>query len=596
MSDHPDLLEQWTAAWPVATAVWSPFLRLRPPRLGDATAARGEGLDGSFAMIRLVDQTVVVDLDAVRAAGLGDFAVEVLAHEVGHHVLAPATLTDHARSIARLRRVLPSVEHTAPMVANLYTDLMINDRLARSAGLRMAEIFRILAARTPTEADQAPLWTLYLRIYELLWGEPRGALGAAPTDDWVEGDAWLGKRLVRSYARNWLGGVGGFGALCLPYLLEVREGLDARGAVPGLGGWHDTRNAGAGGEPAGLIELGPEDLTPTLHPSRDPQVTGDVSAVPLGRATSSAVANPGSQAREPFEYGAVLRAAGVVASDHDLAVRYYRERARPHLVPFPSRIAPRATEPLAEGLEPWDIGETLDVVDWFQSLLQSPVVVPGLTTVQRSWGVSEGAEPHREPVDLDLYVDSSGSMANPQHATSFPALAGAIVALSALRVGARVQATLWSGSREWTSTAGFVRDEVAVLRVLTGYFGGGTAFPIHVLRDTHLGRGRDRACHILVISDDGVTTMFDRDERGRDGWSIAVEVLERARAGGSLVLNLPAGWEAMDGAMAHLRRARDELGWGVFAVTSWEQLVGFARAFSRLRYGDAITSGAAPSA
>ena len=32
-----------------------------------------------------------------------------------------------------------------------------------------------------------------------------------------------------------------------------------------------------------------------------------------------------------------------------------------------------------------------------------------------------------EPVDLDLYVDSSGSMPDPQQQVSYPALAGAIV-------------------------------------------------------------------------------------------------------------------------------------------------------------------------
>ena len=36
------------------------------------------------------------------------FPVEVLAHEIGHHVLAPATLTDHGRMIARMRWALPN--------------------------------------------------------------------------------------------------------------------------------------------------------------------------------------------------------------------------------------------------------------------------------------------------------------------------------------------------------------------------------------------------------------------------------------------------------------------------------------------------------
>ena len=73
--------------------------------------------------------------------------MEILAHEIGRHVLAPATLTDHARCLSRMRRALPGLDAQAPMIANLYTDLLINDRLQRSAGLRMDEIYRRLGKR-----------------------------------------------------------------------------------------------------------------------------------------------------------------------------------------------------------------------------------------------------------------------------------------------------------------------------------------------------------------------------------------------------------------------------------------------------------------
>ena len=122
MSIHSleSLRDTWTAAWEPALAAWSKFTRLRWPMLclteGDA---RREGLTGSFAMIRLHDQSVVVSLPEVVACGVEQFPVEVLAHEIGHHVLAPATLTDHGHVIARMRWALPTVEHHAPMVANL---------------------------------------------------------------------------------------------------------------------------------------------------------------------------------------------------------------------------------------------------------------------------------------------------------------------------------------------------------------------------------------------------------------------------------------------------------------------------------------------
>ncbi len=216
----------------------------------------------------------------------------------------------------------------------------------------------------------------------------------------------------------------------------------------------DTHGAGAGGQPDGLSEMDPDEKSGAIHPALDPELSGlpaEENAAPPDDAPANQPAR--GQARQPFEYGEILRAAGLDLSDHDVAVRYYRERARPHLVPFPSRELPRGDEPLPEGLEPWDAGHPLEDADWLQSVLQSPRIIPGVTTVQRVYGTTESELPRREPFDLDLYVDSSGSMANPQRLLSFPTLAGAVVCLSALRAGARVQATLWSGKNQFTSTA-----------------------------------------------------------------------------------------------------------------------------------------------
>src|SRR6185437_11581052 len=157
--------------------------------------------------------------------------------------------------------------------------------------------------------------------------------------------------------------------------------------------------------------------------------------------------------------GEILRAAGIQLSDQEIAIRYYRERALPHLVAFPVRPGRRSDEPQLEGLEPWETGDPLDEVAWLETLSQSPVVVPGVTTVRRTYGHEPGPPGKPEPVDLDLYVDSSGSMPDPRQRMSYLTLAGAIVALSALKVGSRVQATLWSGKAQWMATEGFVRDE-----------------------------------------------------------------------------------------------------------------------------------------
>jgi hypothetical protein len=591
------LIERWQAAWPSALAAWSKFTRLSDPRrCASLVEASAEGLSGSFAMIRLADQSVVVDLESVRALGLEDYGVEVLAHEIGHHVLAPANATDHYRLLARIRRALPTLERHAAMVANLFTDLLINDRLQRQAGLRMADIYRRLHtagatrdSRSKKEKAKAPgVWALYMRIYEQLWQLDKGALGAPTDNDKVDADAWLGARLIRAYANDWLDAGGRFATLLLPYLLDEDPGEQK--AISRI---HDTKDAAQGSEPSGLTEIDGDEAGGAIHPSEDPRVTGEEPSDRDERARTpepTASNTPArGQRREPFEYGEILKASGIKLSDHEIAVRYYRESALPYLIPFPQRIAPQSEEPQVEGLESWDVGDPLDEIDWLGTVTQSPRLFPGLTTVKRQYGKVEGQTPARIPIDLDLYVDCSGSMPNPQQRVSYLALAGAVIVLSALRVGSRVQATLWSGAREFLSTPGFVRDEDAILKVLTGYLGGGTAFPIHKLRDTFdARRPNDRACHILVISDDGVTTMFDKDERGNSGWDIAARALAAGRAGGTMALNLPAGWDKAGSSWFDpqvLKRAAREQGWEIHAIARIEDLVEFARAFSRRRFG-----------
>lgn len=584
MKNDADLIDRWRAAWPEALAAWSKFTRLRDPNLcASRVEASRQGLSGSFAMIRLLDQSVVVDLPLVTELGLDDYALEVLAHEIGHHILAPGSASDQFRLLARMRRALPTLEHHAPMVANLYTDLFINDRLQRQANLRMADIYRKLQQGRSAEANaksSGGVWTLYMRIYENLWQLQKGELGGDSADERLDTDAWLGARLIRVYANDWMLAAGRFATLLLPYLVEDTDALSPSHYLL------DTRDAARGCQTYGAQQIEDDEADGAIHPVHDKRISGLDGEEPV----TEAPAKPGGgQLREPFELGDILKASGVNLSDHEIAIRYYRERALPHLVAFPSRPAPESQEPQMEGLEAWEIGDPLEDIDWLQSVMQSPRPVPGVTTVRRVYGREPARATDAVPVDLDMYVDSSGSMPNPQAHTSFLTLAGAVIALSALRAGAKVQVTLWSGKNEVMQTPGFVRDEDMILGVLTEFFGGGTCFPIHRLRQTYAAR-RERPAHILMISDDGITTMFDKDELGNSGWDISAKALAQGGAGGTMALNLERDW---DGAAAHkwlqqtyddLKRARREQGWDIHAVERYEDLLDFARAFSRRHY------------
>lgn len=577
------LIAQWRSAWPQALALWSKYTRIRDARLcASRVEAASEGLDGSFAMIRLLDQSVVVDLETVHALGLDDYAVEILAHEIGHHVLAPGNATDQFRLLARMRRALPTLEQHSAMVANLYTDLHINDRLQRQEGLRMADIYRVLARATTGPAGA--VWSLYTRIYENLWELEQGSLGGQGGIDNLEADAWLGARLIRVYASDWMTGAGRFATLLLPYLVQDAE--QKRPPNRRFAYLLDTKDAAAGCDPAGAQDIDDDEAGGAIHPAFDPRVAG----LEDDEALDPVIVQGDGQTRDPFEYGEILKAAGIALTDHEIAIRYYREQALPHLVPFATRPVPQAPEPQFEAVEPWDLGSPLDEIDWLASVLASPVPVPGVTIMRRA----SAPEPAREgapvpaPVDLDLYVDSSGSMPNPQRAMSYLALAGAVIALSALRAGAVVQVTLWSGKGDLRATDGFVKDEDAILRVLTDFFGGATAFPIHRLRETFAAKPA-RPVHILMISDDGISTMFDKDERNESGWDVAAQALAAAGGGGTMALNIAQDWETTKhfwnaDAYAAIARARDEQGWHVHAIERFEDLLAFARAFAARHY------------
>jgi hypothetical protein len=563
--------EHYRDLWDKALKMWSKYLKLRYPILCPTQKkAEQEGLTGSFAMIRLVDHVVVIDTQKINKLKLQEYISAILAHEIGHHIYCPGDLTDQGRMIARMRRGLPTKEHLAPFIANLYSDLLINDRLKRDFKLNIDGVYRIIGKNSRDK-----MWTFYMRIYEILWGLTKGTLTTGSIDSLLEGDAQLGNRLIRTFARDWLKGAGRFAALCLPYLLQDNgEKMRRLYSV-----WTDAGDVGRGGTcPDGLADIEEDEIDSVKHPVFD-----DIAAETVApEDTGARHPESGGQYREPFEYGQILKDLGLQVSEEEIRIKYYKERALPYLIPFPEKEMPQSLEPLLEGVETWSIGSPVEHINWFETVARSPYVIPGYTTVAQTYGTMAGDTPQKEPIDLDIYVDSSGSMPHPGRQVSYLALAGAIISLSALRTGARVQATLWSGAQQFKSTHGFIADEKKILGILTGYIGGSTAFPIHILRETYGQRlPTARSAHILVISDSGVTTIYDRDERGGDGFQIAGQSLEKAAAGGTFVLNIGKNWRSYDG----LPEAADQ-GWDICPVAGWQELLDFARHFSRKKYGD----------
>jgi hypothetical protein len=291
--------------------------------------------------------------------------------------------------------------------------------------------------------------------------------------------------------------------------------------------------------------------------------------------------------RDPFEYAELLKASGTDLDVREIAVRYYKERAIRYVVPFPSRKAPKSSDPIPEGLDLWDPSSELDRIDWVSTLVASPTVIPGVTTRERLVGESPGSEPERLPFDLYLGVDCSGSMGDPARTLSYPILAGAIMILSALRAGASVKVVLSGEPGESISTDGFIRDSRVVLRTLVNYLGTGYSFGIHRLRETfHSDANLKRPVHILVLSDYDMFRMLDESGDKRIGWDVAREAASLSGGGATYVLQLP-GYDRHRNQFQEQITRMNQDGWNTHLVNSMEEIVTFARQFSRAQYARA---------
>lgn len=545
----------------------------------------------SFAWFSLGDVEVSIDLEQVVERGIDDHAVAVLAHEIGHHVYSPADMLSAGRITAQVRLGLVDLDHRAGLVGNLWSDMLINDRLQTRAGVDMVGLWRRLGP------PQGEVMTLVLRTDEILWSLPAGTLsGPGPHHD---AQAQVLARLVRAYADDPVAGAGGFAMVLRPFL--VRDtGDDGGQTVADLPcAQHEHP-----GTPVPGLATASDALGTPVHPALDPRVVGNLSA--HGDTTSSAPDPATGLQRDPVagqsagstltpaDYAAVLQSLGVATDVESAAIAWYREHAARHLVPFPTTTTPSAPETLLGGLDPWETGDDLADVDWTATMLASPVVVPGMTTVQRHLDSTTSTETEDQPVDLDLYLDSSGSMPDPRNQPAPIALAGAVLALSALRSGARVQATTWSGPGQIAGTDGFTRDATAVMSAVVAYFGGSTSFPVQLLEKTHLdepastgrvgepaGPARRRRRHIAVISDSGVVSMF-----AEHAWRLpddfephttsAARAVSAAGGGGSLVLNVQGPPD---------RYADMAPGYAVYTVSAWEDVVPFARDLARTLWG-----------
>lgn len=560
-----------TADWEAALALW--HVQLRPPKIRP-----GEGKEyGSFAWYSYPPQ-VNLDPELAVAKGAGEDFVSIFAHEIGHHVLAPGTRIDAlkvrhqmARCLALCGAAVVDLDDAA-LLSNVWTDLLINTRLAIMQGRADPTVVpgiirQLRALAVPTSSR---LGWLYMRTYERAWSLPAGTMcqeepppppppvANSPVDEERPVDAAvpakyralerelraarLAARELRAeldattatnpqldadaladaviaFADDAVAGSLAFGMIAAPYLLEDARGQERLAVAVGGAG------CGAGMDAATAGELG--------KVLADPRMREDPNRSRPSHPRANGSTNPIPSEGQDLGLAATMKLYASVDPDQ-IMVAWYRAAASRWVKPWRRRRAVPAAVDLPGPTETWDAGDDLADIDWPATLTRGATVIPGVTTRRRTHLV-DGTAPTKTGLTLDLYIDSSGSMTRPEN-DSPAVLAAVILALSVLRGGGSVRVTSFSGPGQVMGGADFLRKEGPVLRDIFGFYGGGTSFPLDLYGARYAGAGHATDAdqrHVVVISDDGLTSMFgDRNEP----FSEVAHTVKKSLTSGTLLL------------------------------------------------------------
>lgn len=507
------LQQAMAAAWPQAVARWSSFLVVASPVLDARTP--------HVAQIDLATRCVSLNDRLITELGVQECVPAMLAHELGHHVCYPGTLQVQARLKLLERTLLPDPESS---LVNLFTDLMINERLGASE-LR-EQMIRIYQAgvRHGGGAGLDPSSAFYLALYEALWELKEGHILGAAADELgrqfpaYRTDAQLLTQDLFVLGPNLYTQFLFFLSICLRYLIP---GMMQRRAARSA--WLNRLQA-AGcscGEPS-VSDWG-QAITPSqaekeaIRRAADKRWFDQSQSERLQRAleVSERMGGlPGMNSADASQVPAIMAA-------------YYRQRAEALLFRPPAQ--PRLGEAVLPGvLEAWTPEDPVQAIDWLGTLAErGPAIGAALPLKRLHEADREGEDVRLMLTRMEIYLDVSGSMPNPCLAINPMTLAAQILVSATIRAGGQARVALYSHEaiRHWD----WCRSESELSGFLMHYMGGGTRFPFELLESSTRELAGRQPLRVIITDQD-----FDANVGQNGGQNVNQKAIHNAQhAGGA---------------------------------------------------------------
>jgi hypothetical protein len=489
-ADERDHLQVEVArCWPRAQAYWSQFLLLGQPA--------EDSKQPSIAQIDLLSRQISLNTDLILAKKLTGSVEALLAHEIGHHVRFPGTLQTQARLRILERTLIPFDDYS---VINLFTDLMINERLGAALKDQMVRVYQAFTSEPAFHGEGKwkcdPLFLFYLGIYEELWRLDAGTLiGPAMREFQGAFPSYRAEAIVLAQDLFTLGPNIYTQFL---YLLSIAT----RYLRPLL----EDRPKAIDPYQCGKGQPTPDDWGQALTPS-----ARELEAIRRAREEGWFDDDQGKRLEEAKDMESRMSGLpGFGTADATMVpeamAAYYRQKAEVYLLrPPPQRRQGEAHTPTT--LEEWETGDSPRDIDWLATLTYRGGDLGAALPMKRARvAEDEGFDVPMWQPRMEIYLDVSGSMPNPCLAVNAMTLAAQILSLGTVRAGGRVRALLYSTGPLlfW----GWSRSETEISRFLMHYLGAGTEFPFEILHRS-VEECRDDQPIRVVISDRDFDANFD---------------------------------------------------------------------------------------
>ncbi|MGE6762782.1 M48 family metalloprotease [Corallococcus interemptor] len=482
--------EEVERCWRDALALWDVHVQLSPPephqpfRPGEATP------DEPLAYIDLVRRQVFVHFDLLTRMGARGSLTAVLAHEIGHHVRFPHTLGWDAELRVLEQRLIPGLRQS---LTNLFFDLQVNEFVGRTHADALCQVYQGFL-RTPDrqkrsrkqEADTAgpsPLFCFYLAIYEELWRREPGHLVPQALLPKLE-EAYPGFRAqARMFVQTFYALHDGrlqFLYFCAAFIrfIDLPSEVGFRIPLAGDLGTPDEADLDAAVQSGGRWEdaLNEARANGWLDDSHDTKEPEPLEAI--RRAT----------AHLPGDDGGRLRRA--------LVGRHYRRLVDRYILELPS--SPSRPEPYLRTIpEAWEYGDDPTTIDWTLTVIAQGHLA-AVNPLRRELEADLPPPSDLGVPALEIYLDTSGSMPDPQQDLNAMTLAAQVLSASALRKGATVRGIIYSADNPVVSP--WMYDEETARDFFLHYIGGGTYFPVELM--DALSQERPDALRVVISDSD----------------------------------------------------------------------------------------------